>query len=140
MKPVDYEKRVRFGNWFISHVHEGIIDPKLAFFTDEANFNVLGYVISQSNRYLSSENPRALIQLPLYDQKAYDVSISANCIFGPIFYEGILDAQRYINQILNSFFFNLAPAEENPIILCKTTRLQTQLTKLSEHYAGCLGN
>jgi hypothetical protein len=38
--------------------------------------------------------------------------ISANRIIGPIFYEGTLDAQRYINEILNPFFVNLPPAEE----------------------------
>jgi hypothetical protein len=31
---------------------------------------------------------------------------------GPIFSEGILHSQRYINEILNPFFVNLAPAEE----------------------------
>jgi hypothetical protein len=29
-----------------------------------------------------------------------------------IYYEGILDAERDINEILNPFFINLAPAEE----------------------------
>jgi hypothetical protein len=29
--PVDYEKRVRFCNWFINHVHEELLDPKLTF-------------------------------------------------------------------------------------------------------------
>jgi hypothetical protein len=37
IKHADYEKRVRFYNWFISHVDDGLFDPKLTFFTDEAN-------------------------------------------------------------------------------------------------------
>jgi hypothetical protein len=41
IKPVDYEKRVRFCNWFISHVHD-LPDPKLTFFTKEATFNLSG--------------------------------------------------------------------------------------------------
>jgi hypothetical protein len=42
---------------------------------------------------VSSENPHALIQLPLYDQEiAVLCAIIANSITGPVFYEGILDA------------------------------------------------
>jgi hypothetical protein len=85
------------------------IGPKPKFFKDEANFNLSGYVNSQNNRYWSSENPHALIQLPLYDVWC---AISANCIIGPIIYEGTPEAQRYINEILNPFFVNLAPVEE----------------------------
>jgi hypothetical protein len=44
IKPVDYEKGVRFCNWFINHVHDGLIDPKLTCFTVEANFNLSRYV------------------------------------------------------------------------------------------------
>jgi hypothetical protein len=36
IKPMDYEKRVRFCNWFISHVHDWLLDPKLTVLTDEA--------------------------------------------------------------------------------------------------------
>jgi hypothetical protein len=44
-KPVDCEKRLRFCNRFINHVHDGLLDPKLTF-TDEANFNLFGYINS----------------------------------------------------------------------------------------------
>jgi hypothetical protein len=48
-------------------VHDGLLDPKLRFFTDEANFNLSGYVNSQNNRHWSNENPHVLIELPLYN-------------------------------------------------------------------------
>jgi hypothetical protein len=47
IKPVDYEKRIRFCNWFLNHVHDGLLNPKPTFFTDEATFNLLGYADSQ---------------------------------------------------------------------------------------------
>jgi hypothetical protein len=113
MKHVDYKKRVSFYNWFMNHVHDGLTDPKLTFFTDEANFHISGYVDAHNNRYWSSENPHALIQLPLYDQQiGVWGAISAKSITGPIFYEGTLDSQRYINEIFNPFFVSSEPAEE----------------------------
>jgi hypothetical protein len=48
-----------------------------------------------------------------------------------IFYEGTLDVERYINEILGPFFVNLVPAEE---------RFTAKLRKLSEHYTMFLGN
>jgi hypothetical protein len=99
IKLVVFEKRVRFCNWVINHVHDGHIDPKLTFFTDDASFNLSEYVNSQNNGYWSSENPHALIQFPLYDQIGVWCAISANRIIGPIFYKGTLDARRYINEI-----------------------------------------
>jgi hypothetical protein len=45
-------------------------------------------VNSQNNRYCSSENPHALIELPLYDEnRGMWCVIRANHIIGPIFYE-----------------------------------------------------
>jgi hypothetical protein len=80
-------------------LHDGLFDPKLTF-TDEANYNLSGYVNSQNNKYWSSENPYALIQLPLYAQQiGIWCAISVNHIIGPIFYEGTLDAEQYINEI-----------------------------------------
>jgi hypothetical protein len=84
IKPVDYETRARFCNWFINHVHDGLIDPKLTNFTDDANFNLSGYVNSQ-NRYWNSENSHAQFNFPFYDQMiGVWCAISANRIIGPI--------------------------------------------------------
>jgi hypothetical protein len=71
-------------------VHGRLHDPKLIFF------------IEQNNKYLSSENPHTLIQLPLYDLKVGVLcAISANGIIGLMFCGGTLDAEQYINDIVN---------------------------------------
>jgi hypothetical protein len=53
IKPIGYEKRVRFCNWFTNHVRDRLLDAKLTFCTHEANFTPSGYVNSQNNRYWS---------------------------------------------------------------------------------------
>jgi hypothetical protein len=62
-------------------------------------------------------------------------------ITGPIIYEATLDAKRYIKEILNPFFINLAPAEERfGYFMQDGATPHTQLIKLSKYYAVYLGN
>jgi hypothetical protein len=50
IKPMDYEKRVRFCNWFINHLHDGLLDPKLIFFTDEEELGTGSSCIRESHQ------------------------------------------------------------------------------------------
>jgi hypothetical protein len=44
LKQPDYAARIRFCNWLLQNVHDGIVDPQLLFMTHEAWFHVGGHV------------------------------------------------------------------------------------------------
>jgi hypothetical protein len=51
LKEHDPVARIHFCNWFLQSVHDGEVDPQLAFFFDEAWFSLVGEVNSQNSRY-----------------------------------------------------------------------------------------
>jgi hypothetical protein len=62
----DY-KRTHFCNWLLWAVHDILLDPKLTFsFTDEASFDVSGYINAQNT---SSINSRQTFAVPVHNQK-----------------------------------------------------------------------
>jgi hypothetical protein len=65
----DCGRRTHFCNWFLQAVYDGVLDPELTFFTDEAWFHLSGYINAQNNRYWSSINPKQTSEVPLHDQK-----------------------------------------------------------------------
>jgi hypothetical protein len=65
----DYGRRTHFCNWCLQAVHDGVLDPKLTFFADEAWFHLSGYIIAQNNWYWSSINPKQTFEVLLHDQK-----------------------------------------------------------------------
>jgi hypothetical protein len=87
----DYGRRTHFCNWFLQAVHDGALDPKLTFFTEEAWFHLSGYINAQSNKYWSSINPKQTFEVPLHDQKiGVWCAITASQIVGPIFLKTLL--------------------------------------------------
>jgi hypothetical protein len=45
-------------------IYDGVLDPKLTFFTDEAWFHLSGYINAQNNRYWGSINPKQTFEMP----------------------------------------------------------------------------
>jgi hypothetical protein len=83
----DYGRRTHFCNWLLQAVHDGVLYPKLTFFTDEAWFHLSGYISAQNNRYWSSINLKQTFEVPLCDQKiGVWCAITALQIVGPIFF------------------------------------------------------
>jgi hypothetical protein len=59
---------------------------------------------SQNNWYCSPESPRFIHELPFHDEKIGIYSaINAHSITGPTFYDEIINAASYTNNILHSF-------------------------------------
>jgi hypothetical protein len=52
-------------------VHDGVLDPKLTFFTEEAWPHLSGYINAESirPRYRSRINQKEKFEVPLHDQK-----------------------------------------------------------------------
>jgi Asp-tRNA(Asn)/Glu-tRNA(Gln) amidotransferase B subunit len=83
----NYRRRAHCCNWFLQALHDGVLDPKLTFFTDEAWFHLSGYINAQNNRYWSSINLKQMFEVPLHDQKiGVWCAITASRIVRPIFF------------------------------------------------------
>jgi inhibitor of nuclear factor kappa-B kinase subunit alpha len=109
----DCQRRIHFCNWFLRAVHDGILDPKLTFFTDEAWFHLSGYINAQNSKYWSNINPRQTSEVPLHDQKiGVWCAISAARIVGPIFFEETINSERYVSDILQPFFESITEEEK----------------------------
>jgi hypothetical protein len=66
-------------------VHEGLLDPKLTFYTDEDWSHQSEYINPQNNRYWKMINPTQNFEIPLHDHKIGGwCDITGIVITGPI--------------------------------------------------------
>jgi len=74
----------------------------VTFFTDEAWLHFSGYVNTQKTQLWSSENPHALHEKPLHDQKlGVWVAISRRRIVGHLFFEETVHSKHYCSVLHN---------------------------------------
>jgi hypothetical protein len=98
--PPDAEARINDCRWFQQSVYDGMIDPDLVSYTDDAWFHLSGYVNSQNNPYWSAENPHSIHEVPLHDVKiGVWCAISAKRIIVPVFFEETIYSERYARLI-----------------------------------------
>ncbi|CAM1324679.1 Uncharacterised protein r2_g3343 [Pycnogonum litorale] len=97
----DPDRRAEFCEWALTKVNEDANFPTKILFTDEANFYVNGEVNRQNLRYWSSENPKWLSPTKLQGAGKLMVwaGIWGDRIIGPIFIDGILNAEKYLNML-----------------------------------------
>jgi hypothetical protein len=106
--PPDAEARINYCRWFQQSVYDGMVDPDLVFYTNEAWFYLGGYVNSQNNYYWSAEKPLSIHEVPLHDVKIRVwCAISAYRIIGPVFFQETINSERYVRLILTPLFRKL---------------------------------
>ena len=66
LKPIDHSKCFRFAKWACDRLTEDADFGKKIVFSDEAQFNLGGYVVKQNCRIWCTENPHAYIEKPTH--------------------------------------------------------------------------
>lgn len=112
LKETDKGKRLQYCMWFKDFVihYDNILEK--TFFTDEAWFNLSGYVNSQNRRIWCAENPHEYVQKPLHSQKiGVWCAISKRRIIGPIFFNDNVNSDLYLDHIIHPFIGELNEEE-----------------------------
>ena len=103
----DFPKRINYCQWLLNAINDNPSILDNMFFSDEAWFQLNGYVNSQNYRFWSSSNPHQYIEAPLHSAKTgVWCAMSRKKIIGPIFFSGRLNFEAYINIIME-FIGNL---------------------------------
>jgi hypothetical protein len=112
LKPADHEKRICYCEWFTNFIQMKTVDIlDVTSFTDEAWFHLSGYVNTQNTRLWSFENPYAVHEKPLHDQKlGVCVAISRQRIVGPLFSEETVNSKRHCSML--RYFIGLLEEDE----------------------------
>jgi hypothetical protein len=105
--PPHYNQRVAYCNWFNNFINnDETLD--LTFYSDEAWFHLTGFIISQTMRMWSADNPHFFRETPLHPLKiGVWIGMSRRRLIGPIFFEDSVTAERYRNNILDVFINQL---------------------------------
>jgi hypothetical protein len=90
-------------------VYDGVLDPKLTFFTDEAWFHLSEYINAQNNRYWSSINQRQTFEVPRHDQWCV---FTASRTVGPILFENTINSEWFVTDILRPFFDSITEEQK----------------------------
>lgn len=103
LREQDREKRLTFCNIILQKHNE---DPNFVnkiLFTDESPFSTAGRHNRRNTHVWATENPREVAATELQGYRVANVwcGMSSNHIYGPVFLEGTLTGERYLNYLQN---------------------------------------
>ncbi|GBM41918.1 hypothetical protein AVEN_142896-1 [Araneus ventricosus] len=99
----DIDARYDFANAILQQVDEGDIDVGNIWFSDEAYFNLYGFVNRQNWRIWRTENPQVAAPSSLYSPKVMVwAAISSKGIIGQFFREQTINVAKHLG-ILDEF-------------------------------------
>lgn len=88
LKPADHCLRRTFVNWLFEKLNENNAFFNKIIFSDEAHFQLGGYVNKQNCRIWGSQNPQTVLEKPLYPKKVTVwCGLWSGGIIGPYFFE-----------------------------------------------------
>ena len=104
LKEGDAVRRRDFANHMIAELENGSISEHKIWFSDEAHFQLNGYVNKQNWRHWGTENPHLSAISPLHPQRVTVwCAISSKRIVGPVFIDGMVTGVKY-RELLERHF------------------------------------
>lgn len=103
LRPGDSERRLQFCYWLNERIQEDDDFFNKIIWTDECNFSTSGLFNRNNEHYYAVENPYQNQQVRRQGRESFSVWVGLyqNKILGPIFYDGNLNGERYLNIIQN---------------------------------------
>ena len=147
--PADKLQTKTFTEWFNNMCREEEYFIQHLIISDEAHFDLSGYVNKQNCRFWSRKGPEIMHEKSLLSEKVTVwCALTYSCVIGPYFFEDenggavTVTAERY-NHMLNTFFLselqrlNLKDMwMQQDGATSHTARLS--MTTLRENFSGCL--
>jgi len=98
----DPEARLKFANWALNLTED---TWKWIIHCDEAIFHLTEANNKQNNRVWAAERPETAKERPLHDKKVHIwVAISASSVYGPYYFEGTINGDKYLHMLMNFFW------------------------------------
>ena len=147
--PADKLQRKTFTEWFNNMCREEEYFMQHLITSDEAHFDLAGYVNKQNCRFWGREDPKIMHEKPLHSERVTVwCAVTYSCVIGPYFLEDenggavTVTAERYNHMLNNSFLPELQRLNLKDMSMQQdganshTARLS--MTTLRENFSGRL--